>query len=131
MDVGEELPGGNGAYELQMKIRTKTVRLVRKKMYDTAINVLDEGANKLLDMKEEGSACDITEYLMDVYLQSDAPMDENHRNRIMSLLSKFTSPYWRRKPILAASKWAVKATGSPLGDAKLCMLFAKLYIQGA
>jgi hypothetical protein len=130
MDSAEDLPGGNGAYELQMKLRTTTVRLVRKKMFDRAIHVLEDGAQKLLDLKEEGSACDITEYLLDVYTQADVKMDDESRERIMSILSRTTSSTWRRKSIAAASKWAIKATGNSLGDPKLNVLLSKLLTQG-
>ena len=131
MNSAEELPGGNGAYELQMKLRTTTVRLLRKKMFDKAIHVLEDGAQRLLDMKEEGSACDITEYLLDVYTQADVKMDDENRKRIISILSRTTSPTWRRKSIAAASKWAVKATGNSLGDPQLNALLSKLLTQGA
>lgn len=130
MNSAEELPGGNGAYELQMKLRTTTVRLLRKKMFDKAIHVLEDGAQRLLDMKEEGSACDITEHLLDVYTQADVKMDDENRKRIISILSRTTSPTWRRKSIAAASKWAVKATGNSLGDPQLNALLSKLLTQG-
>ncbi|WFD03059.1 hypothetical protein MOBT1_001748 [Malassezia obtusa] len=49
------VPGGSGGYELHQKIRTKTVRLLKKEKYDDAINVLYDGSIKLLDMNEQGS----------------------------------------------------------------------------
>lgn len=78
MDVSD-VPGGSGGYELHQKLRTTTVRLLRKKKYDQAIETLSQGAAQLLDMQEEGSGCDLTEYLLDVYKQAETPVVDASR----------------------------------------------------
>lgn len=76
----QSIPGGNGGYELHQKLRTKTVRLLRKNKFDESIQILYDGAIQLLDMKEEGSACDLAEYLLDVYMKAQVPMNEASRS---------------------------------------------------
>jgi len=76
----QSIPGGSGGYELHQKLRTKTVRLLRKNKFDEAIVILYDGCIQLLDMKEEGSACDLAEYLLDVYMKGDVPMNDESRS---------------------------------------------------
>lgn len=75
----QSIPGGNGGYELHQKLRTKTVRLLRKNKFEEAIDILYDGCIQLLDMKEEGSACDLAEYLLDVYMKANVPMENVSR----------------------------------------------------
>ena len=129
MDLGT-IPGGNGGYELHQKLRTKTVRLMRKNKHNEAVETLHSGAIQLLDMNEEGSACDLAEYLLEVYMQAHVPMDNTSRERINSILEKTKSPMWRRKTVMAANKWAISATQNPLGDEKLRLFLAELLARG-
>lgn len=133
------IPGGSGGYELHQKLRTKTVRLLRKKKYEEAIETLYSGSMQLLDMKEEGSACDLAEYLLDVYTQADVSVTDESRgtyqdslmpDRITNILGKTTSPMWRKKTIAAAIKWSTAKTKHPLGDEKLRIFLADLLRKG-
>ena len=73
------VPGGDGGYELHQKLRTKTVRLLRKKKYDEAITALYDGSLKLLDSHEQGSGADLALYLIDVYEQAGIKVDDTSR----------------------------------------------------
>ena len=76
------IPGGPGGYELHQKLRTKTVRLLRKDKFDEAIALLYDGSVQLLDMKEEGSGSDMAEYLLDVYMKAGIPINNQSRGAL-------------------------------------------------
>ncbi|PKI83936.1 hypothetical protein MVES_001870 [Malassezia vespertilionis] len=120
------IPGGNGGYELHQKLRTKTVRLLKKQKYDEAIATLYEGSIKLLEMNEQGSGCDLAVYLLEVYDQANIKNDSASLDRIVSILGKTTAEFWRKKVISAAVKWTCAAQGDALGDAKLRLYIAEL-----
>ncbi|KAN0063326.1 hypothetical protein ACQY0O_004491 [Thecaphora frezii] len=118
-------------YELHQKLRTKTVRQVKKKQYDDAIQTLYQGALDLLDQKEQGSACDLALYMIDVYGFKSQPVDAESRDRITDILAKAEPDFWRKKVIDAALKWSIKATDSPSGDPLLRLYIAKLLANGS
>ncbi|WFD44082.1 hypothetical protein MPSI1_002747 [Malassezia psittaci] len=120
------VPGGSGGYELHQKIRTKTVRLLKKEKYAEAIQVLYDGSMKLLDMNEQGSGCDLAAYLLDAYKRSQTPVDDTSRSRITDILSKTNAEFWRKKVIQAAVQWSIDQSHNALGDAKLRLFIAEL-----
>lgn len=96
------VPGGSGGYELHQKIRTKTVRLLKKEKYDDAINVLYDGSMKLLDMNEQGSGCDLAVYLLEAYNLSKTPVNEVSRGMFLcSCRSHHDHPRQNQRRILA------------------------------
>lgn len=82
----QSIPGGNGGYELHQKLRTKAVRLLRKNKFDETIEMLTDGCIQLLDMNEEGSACDLAEYLLDVYVKANVPINDESRSKSLTLI---------------------------------------------
>ncbi|KAK0534477.1 hypothetical protein OC834_001867 [Tilletia horrida] len=116
-------------YELHQKLRTKTVRLLKKKDYAQAVSALHTGALELLKQKEQGSGCDLAVYMIDVYEQSDAQADDITRGRIVEILDLTAPDFWRKKVIDAALKWSAKASGQQGGDAALRRAIAKLYAR--
>ncbi|PWN47327.1 hypothetical protein IE53DRAFT_390544 [Violaceomyces palustris] len=115
-----------GAYELHQKLRTKAVRLVKKKDYDQAIQTLYQGSISLFDQAEQGSACDLALYMIEVYGIKMQSVESDSRDRVTDILSKAQPDFWRKKVIDAAVKWSVNATGSPSGDPLLRLFIAKL-----
>ncbi|SPO38468.1 related to GET4 - protein with a role in insertion of tail-anchored proteins into the ER membrane [Pseudozyma flocculosa] len=113
-------------YELHQKLRTKTVRQVKKKQYDEAISTLYQGAIDLLDQKEQGSACDLALYMIDVYGFKSQQVDSESRDRITEILGKAQPDFWRKKVIDAALKWSAKASDAPAGDPLLRLYIAKM-----
>lgn len=73
------VPGGTGGYEIHQKLRTKTVRLLKKEKYNEAIDILYNGSVSLLDMNEQGSGCDLAVYLLEVYGLAKTPVDDTSR----------------------------------------------------
>lgn len=131
------VPGGGGGYELHQKIRTKTVRLVKKGKFAEAIDTLYDGSTKLLGMNEQGSGCDLAVYLLDVYNQSKTSVDDSSRgmcpadlDRITTILDKTSAEFWRKKVIQAAVKWSSSSLQNALGDAKLRLFIAELLVKG-
>ncbi|KAL9933205.1 hypothetical protein V8E36_007923 [Tilletia maclaganii] len=114
-------------YELHQKLRTKTVRLLKKKDYAQAISVLHTGALDLLRQKEQGSGCDLAVYLVDVYEQSDAPVNDETRGRLVEILELTAPDFWRKKVVDAALKWSAKSTNAPGGDPALRLAIGKIY----
>ncbi|KAK0544079.1 hypothetical protein OC846_006192 [Tilletia horrida] len=98
-------------YELHQRLRTKTVRLLKKKDYPQAVSVLHTGALELLRQKEQGSGCDLGVYMIDVYEQSNAQSDDITRGRIVEILDLTAPDFWRKKLVDAALKWSAKSTG--------------------
>ncbi|WFD33196.1 hypothetical protein MCUN1_000009 [Malassezia cuniculi] len=121
------VPGGAGGYELHQKLRTKVVRLLHKKKYADAINVLYDGSIKLLEMKEQGSGCDLATYLIDVYSQADTPVNKESIDRLVTIIGKTANDFWRKKVVMAAVKWSTKG-GEPLGSAELRLAVADVYL---
>lgn len=76
------VPGGNGGYELHQKLRTKTVRLLKKEKYNEAIDVLYDGSVRLLEMNEQGSGCDLAVYLLEAYGLAKTPVNDVSRGRL-------------------------------------------------
>lgn len=77
------VPGGNGGYELHQKLRTKTVRLLKKEKYNEAIDVLYDGSVRLLEMNEQGSGCDLAVYLLEAYGLAKTPVNDTSRGRFL------------------------------------------------
>ncbi|KIS70366.1 uncharacterized protein UMAG_01535 [Mycosarcoma maydis] len=121
----------SSGYELHQKLRTKTVRQVKKKQYDEAISTLHQGALELLSQSEQGSGCDLAVYMIDVYGIKNQVVDSEARDRITDILSKAAADFWRKKVIDAAVKWSVKASGASTGDPLLRLFIAKLYAHEA
>lgn len=57
-------------------------------------------------------------------------LDRPNSDRITAILSKTSSPMWRRKTIAAAVKWSVTACRHPLGDERLRLFLAQLLWKG-
>ncbi|CAD6893792.1 unnamed protein product [Tilletia controversa] len=119
----------SGGYELHQKLRTKAVRLLKKKDYAQAISILHTGAVDLLKQKEQGSGCDIAVYLVDVYEQSDAQVNDETRGRLVEILDLTAPDFWRKKVADAALKWSAKASGQEGGDPTLRISIAQLYAR--
>ncbi|KAJ1028735.1 hypothetical protein NDA16_001900 [Ustilago loliicola] len=119
----------SSSYELHQKLRTKTVRQVKKKQYDEAISTLHQGALDLLAQKEQGSGCDLAIYMIDVYGIKNQPVDSESRDRITDILAAAAPDFWRKKVADAAVKWSVKASEAPTGDPLLRLFVAKMYAK--
>ncbi|CAO1620315.1 unnamed protein product [Parajaminaea phylloscopi] len=114
------------AYDLHQRLRTKGIRLLRKKAYDDAIKTIGDGAVQMLEQKEQGSGCDLGVYLTDIYEQADQPCDDSARARLTQIISLAANDFWRKKVIDAAVKWSVQATGNPAGDSLLRLSIAEV-----
>lgn len=120
----------SGGYELHQKLRTKTVRQLKKKDYDGAITSLYEGSRQLLESKEQGSGCDLACYLVDVYTQASKPSTQENRQRIVTLIELAKPDFWRKKVIDAAVKWSTAVTNTPAGDGFLRLSIADILSKG-
>ena len=119
----------SSGYELHQKLRTKTVRQVKKKQYDEAISTLHSGALDLLSQSEQGSGCDLAIYMIEVYGIKNQAVDSESRDRITDILAQAAPDFWRKKVVDAAVKWSIKATGAATGDPLLRLFVAKLYAK--
>ncbi|CCF53682.1 hypothetical protein NDA11_000562 [Ustilago hordei] len=119
----------SSGYELHQKLRTKTVRQVKKKQYDEAISTLHQGALDLLAQKEQGSGCDLAIYMIDVYGIKNQAVDSESRDRITDILTAAAPDFWRKKVVDAAVKWSVKASEAPTGDPLLRLFVANMYAK--
>lgn len=91
-------------YELHQKLRTKAVRLLKKKDYDQCISILYDGSKQLLQQKEQGSGCDLATYMIQVYTQAEIKVDDQSRKRITDLLELTLNDFWRKKVLDSAVK---------------------------
>lgn len=121
----------SAGYELHQKLRTKTVRQVKKKQYDEAITTLHQGSLQLLSQSEQGSGCDLAIYMIHVYGIKEQAVDSEARDRITEILAQAAPDFWRKKVVDAAVKWTVKATGASTGDPLLRLFVAKMYAKEA
>lgn len=119
----------SSGYELHQKLRTKTVRQVKKKQYNEAISTLHQGALDLLAQSEQGSACDLAVYMIDVYGLASTPVDSESRDRITDILAKAKPDFWRKKVVDAAVKWSIKASEAATGDPLLRLFVGKMYAK--
>ncbi|GAK63371.1 cytoplasmic protein [Moesziomyces antarcticus] len=113
-------------YELHQKLRTKVVRLTKKKAYPEAITALHTGALELLSQGEQGSGCDLGIYMLDVYNLADTPVTAETRSRVTDIVAAAKADFWRKKLVDAAVKWSSKSGGA---DAELRLFAAKLYAK--
>lgn len=118
------------AYDQHQRLRTKGIRLLRKKAYDDAIKTIGDGAVQMLEQKEQGSGCDLGVYLTDIYEQAQRPCDEDSRARLVKIISLAQNDFWRKKVIDAAIKWSVQASGNPAGDSHLRLAIAEVLTKG-
>ena len=91
-------------YELHQKLRTKAVRLLKKKDYNQCIQILYDGAKELLAQKEQGSGCDLATYMIQVYTQAEIKVEDQSRKRITDLLELTKNDFWRKKVLDSAVK---------------------------
>lgn len=75
-----------GGYEEHQKLRTKAVRLCKKKAYADAIKTLYAGAESLLKQKEQGSGCDLALYMIEIYGIAETPVNDESRGEHVLLL---------------------------------------------
>lgn len=116
----------SSGYELHQKLRTKTVRQVKKQQYDEAITTLHQGALELLQKGEQGSGCDLAVYMINVYTLKPQQVDAESRDRITDILQAAAPDFWRKKVVDAAVKWSVKSLNASTGDPLLRLFIAKL-----
>lgn len=112
-------------YELHQKLRTKVVRLTKKRAYPEAIAALHTGALELLSQGEQGSGCDLGIYMLDVYNLADTPVTAESRSRVTDIIAAAKPDFWRKKLVDAAVKWSCKSGG----DGELRLFAAKLYAK--
>jgi hypothetical protein len=55
------------SYDLHQKLRTTSVRQIKRKDYAGAVTTLYDGAKSLLEQKEYGSGCDLGVMMLDAY----------------------------------------------------------------
>lgn len=94
----------SAGYDLHQKLRTKAVRLLKKKDYTQAIQVLYDGSKQLLEQKEQGSGCDLACYMLTVYTQSEVKVNDESRKRVQDLLELAQPDFWRKKVLDQAVK---------------------------
>lgn len=105
----------SAGYDLHQKLRTKAVRLLKKKDYTQAIQVLYDGSKQLLEQKEQGSGCDLACYMLTVYTQSEVKVNDESRKRVQDLLELAQPDFWRKKVLDQAVKWVEREKRGELG----------------
>ncbi|WFD31584.1 hypothetical protein MSPP1_002623 [Malassezia sp. CBS 17886] len=129
IDAEERVAEGGNGYEMSQQLRTKVVRMMKKKNYEDAINELYKGSIRLLEQKEEGSGCDLAEYMLQVYKEANLTVNDKTRERLENILHRTVDDIWRKRLIAAAVKWTIHASGNPLGDAKLRLYIAEMLAE--
>ncbi len=104
-------------YEAHQQIRTLANRQRKAKNFENATDIIYHGAQKLLEAKQNGSGCDLINYLLDVYIEEHSEIDRESRSRISALVSLLPDSEPDVKDI------ARKAISWSKQDSQLCHLF--------
>ncbi|KAI8050558.1 hypothetical protein BDF22DRAFT_695597 [Syncephalis plumigaleata] len=96
-------------YEAHQMYRTVCNRHVKGKQYDKAIELLSSGATILLEHKQYSSGLDLSNYLLDVYMQASKPVT--------------------KETLAMAIQWTTKNGYGPNGNVELHDYVGNLYRQ--
>ncbi|CCH41899.1 hypothetical protein BN7_1438 [Wickerhamomyces ciferrii] len=104
-------------YEAHQTLRTIANRNVKAKAYTDAIELLYIAAQILLKSSQPATGSDLTSYLLEVYTESQTPVDSNSKSKIIQLISLFPSQEPTLKQVsIEASNWSIKFGEYPFGD---------------
>lgn len=120
-------------YEAHQQLRVITSRYVKASppSYDSAIDLLFNGAQLLLNADQGGSGGDLCMYLLDVYNKAELPSDAKSKGRLITLLRCFPKGEPTRKRFVNEMvSWSAKNSEYPAGDPELHHVAGQLFAEG-
>ncbi|GAM86670.1 hypothetical protein ANO11243_046870 [Dothideomycetidae sp. 11243] len=107
-------------YEAHQQLRVIASRYVKQSDWESAVDVLSQGATMLMRADQGGSGGDLCLFLMEVYNKGSLPADLRNRARLLFLLRAFPKQEPTRKRFIAEMvSWSSKASEFPAGDPEL------------
>lgn len=121
----------NEYYEAHQAARTVVARLLRSKKYSEAIGLLYGAILLLAEAGQQGSACDLTLYMLDVYEKADVRIDAVSRGQLAEIVWHLDGADPAVKQIAAqARNWSVRCGSLPGGDSELNHVFGLQLARG-
>ncbi|ONH67257.1 Golgi to ER traffic protein 4 [Cyberlindnera fabianii] len=120
-------------YEAHQTLRTIANRNVRSKSYADAIDLLYHAAQILLKSSQPATGSDLTSYLIEVYVESETPVTNESKSKLIHLIQLFSPEEPTLKQVAVESvNWSVKFGDYKFGDPELHhALGSKLVENGA
>ncbi|KAH8919647.1 hypothetical protein BT69DRAFT_1313233 [Atractiella rhizophila] len=124
-------------YSAHQKLRTTAARLLKSSTaneYDDkakeAVELLFEGAKKLLEHGERGSGADCAEYVVEVWTGKGVVMGKEERAKVFHLIALFgPKDSWRTNFISSVLIWTAKTGTCPAGDLDVHAYIGEMYYK--
>ncbi|KAF2158066.1 DUF410-domain-containing protein [Myriangium duriaei CBS 260.36] len=107
-------------YEAHQQLRVIASRYVKASDWESAIDILSQGATMLMRADQGGSGGDLCLFLMEVYNKASLPSDLRNKARLLYLLRAFPKAEPTRKRFVGEIvAWSAKCSEFPAGDPEL------------
>ncbi|CEP14770.1 hypothetical protein [Parasitella parasitica] len=107
-------------YEAQQMYRTVARRYNKQQKYTDTIRLLHDGAILLFKHKQNGSASDLANYMLETYKMAHLPVNEESLDRVAEILSLFPIAEVGRKAFISnAFRWTKDEGDYTEGDPDL------------
>ncbi|KAJ3118764.1 hypothetical protein HK098_005846 [Nowakowskiella sp. JEL0407] len=114
--LSDSVAAGN-YYEAHQMYHSVCQRYMKQKKVSEALNLLQSGAKNLLKCGQAGSAADLFQRIIDIYVSSDIPVSDASISRLMDIFDEFPSEDPNCKSLIRNMiKWSTKYTDFPSGD---------------
>ncbi|KAL9087173.1 MAG: hypothetical protein Q9159_003740 [Coniocarpon cinnabarinum] len=121
-------------YEAHQQLRVITSRYLKATppSHDSAIDLLFNGAQLLLNAGQGGSGGDLGLYLIDVYNKGAITSDAQSKGRLLTLLRCFPPGEPTKKRFVSEMMgWSAEYSDYPAGDPELHHVAGQLFAEGA
>ncbi|EMC97089.1 hypothetical protein BAUCODRAFT_147254 [Baudoinia panamericana UAMH 10762] len=117
-------------YEAHQQLRTIANRNVKSNDWESAIDLLSNGAALLLKAGQGGSGADLCNYLVEVYQKAELKPDVTNKARILGLLRAFPpNEPGKKKFVSGIIEWSSKYGEFPAGDPELHHVIGSLFAE--
>ncbi|KAG8623181.1 hypothetical protein KVT40_008157 [Elsinoe batatas] len=107
-------------YEAHQQLRVIASRYVKTSDWESAVDILSQGATMLLKANQGGSGGDLCMFLMDVYNKGELEADIKNKARLLYLLRAFPKNEPTKKRFVGEIvAWSSKNSPYPAGDPEL------------
>ena len=118
-------------YEAHQQLRTISARYVKSADYDSAIDLLHQGALALLKAGQGGSGGDLAVQLVDVLEKRGGGVSATDKSKLLGILRAFPPDEpTKKKYVQSMIQWSAKDGDFPMGDPELHHGIGVIYAEG-
>ncbi|KAF4549001.1 Hypothetical protein D9617_24g017150 [Elsinoe fawcettii] len=117
-------------YEAHQQLRVIANRYVKTSDWESAVDILCQGATMLLKADQGGSGGDLCMFLMDVYNKGELEADIRNKARLLYLLRAFPKGEPTKKRFVGEMiAWSAKNSAYPAGDPELHHVAGSIFAE--